>query len=272
MFAYTFSSTGTHTVAVSLTNVVPFDFDPSNNSAQTTIQIVQPTGNLSYQSSIDTSSYAQTLYDTLTGPFSGYSDNSTFSNSQFSALMYAYTPNHTFVFPLQSFAGSVTIDGTAAWQPTFTTQLMPPVSDANSTCQNAYSDGAFGTACAYNSGLSLAQWSGTTTTVTYYSTHTDSTCTGGVCTPTNNYIINNSTFTFGSGAPNLDIGTTQQLGLTLVDASAASYGAQTQVMTAASNGYSLGYDFCQNFQIGSYCYGNHFTVSTKSASDSGIGT
>jgi hypothetical protein len=272
MFAYTFSATGTHAVSVALVNVVPGDFDPSNNTAQTTIQIVQPSGNLSYQASIDTSSYQQTVYDTLTGQFSGYSDNSTFSNSQFSALVYAYTPNHTFVFPVQSFAGSVTVDGTVAWQPTFTAQLAPPVSDGNSTCQNQYSDGAFGTVCAYNSGFSVAQWSGTNTAVTYYSTHTDSTCTGGVCTPSNNYIINDTSYTFGTGAPNLEIGTTQQLGLTLVDGSATSYAAQTLVMTAASSGYSFGYDFCQNFQIGSYCYGNHTTVSTKSASDSGLGT
>jgi hypothetical protein len=66
----------------------------------------------------------------------------------------------------------------------------------------------------------------------------------------------------------LNIGTTQQLGLTLVDGSATSYGAQTLVMTAASSGYTFGYDVCENFQIGSYCFGNHGTVSNKSASDS----
>ena len=270
MFAYTFTTTGTHAVSIAVVNVVPGDFDLSNNTAQTTIQIVQPS-NLSYQGSIDSSLYQQTLYDTLTGPFSGYSDNSTFTNSSFSALMYAYTPNHTFVFPVQSFSGSVTIDGTVAWQPTFTAQLAPPVSDANSTCQNQYSDGAFGTVCAYNSGLSVAEWYGTNTSVTYYSTHTDYTCTGGTCT-SNSYIINNTAYTFGTGAPTLNLGTTQQLGLTLVDGSATPYSAQTLVMTAASSGYTFGFDRCVNFQSGSYCYGNHATVSNKSASDSGVGT
>jgi hypothetical protein len=269
MFAYTFSTTGAHTVSVAVVNVVPADFDPSNNTAQTTIQIVQPS-NLAYQASIATSGYQQTTYDTLTGQFSGYSDNSTFSDSSFSAFMYAYTPNHTFVFPVQSFAGSVTIDGTVAWQPTFTNQLAPPVSDGNSTCQNQYSDGAFGTVCVYNSGLSAASWYGTTTSVTYYSSHTDYTCTGGTCT-SNQYILNNTSYTYGTGAPNLNIGTTQQLGLTLVDGSATPYAAQTLVMSAPSSGYTFGYDTCENFQIGSYCFGSHGTVSNKSAFDSGPG-
>jgi hypothetical protein len=269
MFSYTFTTTGAHTVSIAVVNVVPGDFDPSNNTAQTTIQIVQPS-DFAYQASIDSSSYQQTLYDTLTGQFSGYSDNSTFSNASFSALMYGYTPIHTFVFPVQSFDGSLTVDGSVVWQPSFTAGLAPPVSDGNSTCQFGYSDGAFGTICAYNSGLSTATWYGTSTTVTYYSTHTDSTCSGGTCT-NNSYIINNNSFTTGTGAPTFNIGTTQQLGVTLVDGSAAPYSAQTVVMTAASSGYSFGYDLCQNFQIGSYCYGNHVTVSNKTASDSGNG-
>lgn len=267
LFAYTFSTTGAHAVSIAVVNVVPGDFDPSNNTAQTTIQIVQPSGNLAYQASINSFLNQQTTYDTLTGQFSGYSDNSTYTESSFSALMYAYTPNVRFVFPIQSFAGSVTIDGTVAWQPTFTAQLAPPVNDGNSTCQNQYTDSAFGTVCAYNSGLSIAEWYGTTGAVTYYSTHTDSTCTP-TCT-SNNYIVNNTSFTYGTGAPNLNIGTTQQLGVTLVDGSATSYSAQTLVMSAASSGYTFGSDTCENFQIGSYCFGNHGTVSTKSASDSG---
>jgi hypothetical protein len=269
MFAYTFSSIGAHAVSVAVVNVVPGDFDLSNNTAQTTIQIVQAS-NLAYQASISTSLSQQTTFDTLTGPFSGYSDNSTFSNSSFSAFMYAYTPNHTFVFPVQSFGGSVTIDGTVAWQPTFTNQLAPPVSDGNSTCQDQYSDGAFGTVCAYVSGLSVAEWYGTTTSVTYYSTHTDYTCTGAVCT-SNQYILNNSNLTFGTGAPNLNIGTTQQLGVTLVDGSATPYTAQTLVMSAPSSGFTFGFNACENFQIGSYCFGDNGTVSNRSAFDSGAG-
>jgi hypothetical protein len=270
MFAYTFSTAGTHTVSVAVVNVVPADFDPSNNTAQTTIQIVQPSGNLAYQGSISSFLNQQTTYDTLTGSFSGYSDNSTYTESSFSAQMYAYTTSHTFVFPVQSFAGSVTIDGAVAWQPTFTAQLAPPVTDVNGTCQNQYNESAFGTVCAYNFGLSSAAWYGTTGAVTYYSTHTDSTCTGGTCT-SNSYIINNTGFTYGTGAPSLNIGTTQQLGLTLVDGSATSYGAQTLVMTAASSGYTYGFNTCENFLSGSYCFGNSGTVSNKSAFDSGPG-
>ena len=270
MFAYTFSATGTHTVSVAVVNVVPGDFDLSNNTAQTTIVIVPQSSNLGYQGRISSYINQQSTYDTLTGQFSGYSDNSTYTESSFSALMYGYTQNHTFVFPIQSFAGSVTIDGTVAWQPSFTAQLAPPVNDGNSTCQNQYTDSAFGTVCAYNYGLSVAEWYGTTGAVTYYSTHTDSTCTGGVCT-SNQYILNNTSFTYGTGAPNLNIGTTQQLGLTLVDGSGASYGAQTLVMTATSSGYTFGYDQCENFQVGSYCFGNHGTVSNKSASDAAAG-
>jgi hypothetical protein len=266
LFAYTFSATGPHAVSVAVVNVVPGDFNPSNNTAQTTIQIVQPTSNLAYQGSINSFLNQQTTNDTLTGQFSGYSDNSTYTESAFSAIMYAYTPNTTFVFPVQSFAGSVTIDGTVAWQPTFTAQLAPPVSDGNSTCQNQYTDSAFGTVCAYNSGLSSAEWYGTTGAVTYYSTHTDYTCTGGTCT-NNSYIINNTSFTYGTGAPNLNIGTTQQLGLTLVDGSGTTYGAQTLVMSAVSAGYTFGFDTCENFTSGTYCFGNHGTVSNKSASD-----
>jgi hypothetical protein len=270
MFAYTFSATGAHTVSVAVVNVVPGDFDLSNNTAQITIQVVEQSSNLAYQGSISSYLNQQTTYDKLTGQFSGYSDDSTYTESSFSALMYAYTQNTRFVFPVQSFAGSVTIDGTVAWQPTFTAQLAPPVSDGNSTCQNQYTDSAFGTVCAYNSGLSVAEWYGTTGAVTYYSSHTDYTCTGGTCT-NNSYIINNTSFTYGTGAPNLNIGTTQQLGLTLIDGSAASYSAQTLVMTAAGSGYTFGYDTCENFTIGSYCFGNHGTVSNKSAFDTGAG-
>ncbi|HYW54782.1 MAG TPA: hypothetical protein VE826_12495 [Dongiaceae bacterium] len=265
MFAYTFSATGTHAVSVAVVNVVPGDFDPSNNTAQTSIEVVQPVSNLSYQGQINSFLNQLTTTDSLTGQFSGYSDNATYTESSFSAFMYAYTPNVRFTFPIQSFGGTVTIDGTVAWSPTFTAQLAPPVNDGNSICQNQYTDSAFGTVCAYNSGLSAAEWYGTTGAVTYYSTHTDYTCTP-TCT-SNSYIVNNTSFTYGTGAPNLNIGTTQQLGLTLVDGSATSYGAQTLVMTASSSGYTYGFDTCESFLSGNYCFGNHGTVSNKSASD-----
>ena len=265
MFEYTFSATGTHAVSIAVVNVVPGDFDTSNNTAQTTIAIVQPVSNLSYQGRINSYLNQQTTDDALTGQFSGYSDNSTYTESSFSAFMYAYTPNVRFTFPIQSFAGSVSIDGTVAWSPTFTAQLAPPVNDGNSTCQNQYTDSAFGTVCAYNSGLSAAEWYGTTGAVTYYSTHTDYTCTP-TCT-SNSYIVNNSGYTYGTGAPSLNLGTTQQLGVTLVDGSGTSYGAQTLVMTATSSGYTYGSDTCESFLSGNYCFGSHGTVSNMSASD-----
>ena len=41
-FVYTFSSTGSHTIQVTATNVVPGDWDTSNNSASGTISITNP--------------------------------------------------------------------------------------------------------------------------------------------------------------------------------------------------------------------------------------
>ncbi len=264
LFQYTFTTSGVHTVQVSAANVVPGDWDLANNTAQMTTTVAS---NLGYQGSIGTASNDYNSYGTFNGTFSGFSDKSQYSDSSFSASMYGYTTTQTFAFPIQQFSGSVTIDGVLAWSPTFTGNMGPVVSQPGSTCQSEVIDSAYGSVCALDSGLSFAQWTGTSGRVTYMSSHSDYTCTGGVCTQ-NNYYSNSGGYTYGTGAPALNIGTTQQLGITLVDASGAAYSGGTKVMTATPSGYTLGSDNCTTYSTGSYCYGSHTTVSSKSAFDS----
>jgi hypothetical protein len=159
-----------------------------------------------------------------------------------------------------------------AWQPTFTAQLAPPVSDGSSTCQNQYIDSAFGTVCSYNNGLNVAEWQGSNGQVTYYSAHTDYTCSGGTCTQ-NNYIANTSGYTYGTGAPSFSLGTTQQLGINVVDGSGTTFTAQTATMSAAPSGYSIGFDSCTTYVSGTFCLGRHDSYTSKQAYDAaGNGT
>jgi hypothetical protein len=48
MFTITFATTGTHKVEVRVENVQPGDFDNSNNSASTTVRVVEPNGYAAY--------------------------------------------------------------------------------------------------------------------------------------------------------------------------------------------------------------------------------
>lgn len=266
VFQYTFPTAGVHNVQVAVTSVVPADWDLSNNTAQTTITIMQP-GGLGYQASLSSAAYHSTVYDTFTGTYSGFSDNSSYDETSFSAFMYEYSLTQTFAFPIQQFSGTVTINGAVAWQPTFTGFLGPVVSVAGSTCQSQYIDSAYGIVCALDSGLSYAEFQGLAGQVSYLSTHSDTTCTGGTCT-TNSYVVNSGGYTYGTGAPSLQLGNTNQVGLLLVDANGVTYGVQSASLAPTGVSYGFVSDQCSTFTSGTYCFGNHSSTSNQTVNDS----
>jgi hypothetical protein len=271
LFQFTFATAGTHTVQVAATNVVPGDWDLSNNSAQTTIEIIQTNAILlGYEAGISSGLRNITYSDRFTGALSAYSNESTYSESTFSAYMFGYTYRQPIAFPVQQFSGSVTIDGVVKWQPSFNAVLAPPVTGGGQTCQSQYNDSAYGIACSFDSGYSFAEWLGSTGRVTYLSSHTDYTCSGGTCTQ-NNYISNTSGYTYGTGAPALDLGTTEQMSITVLDASNTTYTATTQPMTTTSNSNPYGSDTCYTYTSGTYCTGYHETNSSKRATGAGAG-
>lgn len=90
-----------HTVTVTVANVVPGDWDLSNNSAQTTIQIADPIVKLTTHGSAYEETQTDNGTQTYSDPWESY--NTTYSNSwkysDFNINGYAF--DQTFAFPAQ---------------------------------------------------------------------------------------------------------------------------------------------------------------------------
>jgi hypothetical protein len=271
-FQTTFATTGTKKVMVSVTNVVPGDWDLSNNTAQTTIEIVEPVVQIGYAVRADSYNGTYSYYDRFSGPWSGYSDNyqSTFTGSD--AYIIGRTTKHRFQFPIQQLSGTITADGATLLQPTFAS-FSPPHDDGWYTCSATYSAEAYGSVCSLDDrgyGMSsqayFVSWH---EVVTYYSQHAGYQCISFGCTKGYWYVYNNSasgSSSYGTGAGTFDIGSTDQFTLNLTDASGTTYRAATPPLSVQSSSYGPStWGYCENYWWASetYCYGNTWSETRK---------
>lgn len=97
-FVYRFTTAGTHTAAVKVTNVVPADDDATNNSSSSSITITQ-SSHFKYTASVQSYQYQSSSTDTSSY---GYDDGSSTSGSDFS-----YTTQTNGQTQQISFAGQI---------------------------------------------------------------------------------------------------------------------------------------------------------------------
>ena len=267
-FTTKFASVGTHTLMVSATNVVPGDWDLANNSASTTIEIVEPivkmawysnayASNSRYSSSY-TSHYNDCYYYWGYCATSDYQSNygNDYQNASFSFSSYAYdvpatSPLH-IAFTAASGANSLA---------SLNTDLGYPSSVG---CYNGYDAGAQGwfDACNYGSytQFNYNRYAGS---VTYYSwgySHSRQTyyyCDWYGCYPYT-YTYDNS-WSYGAHYQNgvlfsLDGGSGVTAALTMTDANGTQYVAGgTYPLQSNSGGYT--------YQPYCYTYGYYYNYT-----------
>lgn len=102
-FSYEFGAVGKHTVTVTAANVVPGDFDPSNNSASATIEITSPDDPLNWSATVnDTRSSSGSYYkhwSDPTQPDPDYLTESSTQSRQETTCLWGTSPSY-LQFPL----------------------------------------------------------------------------------------------------------------------------------------------------------------------------
>lgn len=263
-FTTTFATTGTKNVVVSATNVVPGDWDLSNNSASTTIQIVDPVVSLGYYAGAETYHYAYNYASSYSSSY--YYNSGTSSGSGTSdyadAYIEGYTTRHKFQFPVQ-LSANVTADGTSILQNTATT-LTPQFDNGYYTCSSSYAAGNSAGACSADDGsFSYAYYEAYKEDVTYYDQGVN--CSYYGCS-SYSYIYNISV----SGAlTTYDIGSSDQFTLDVVDAGGTTYRAASAAVATTPFSYQYNPNYCYSYYYGSYCESGTFSYVGKSVSTSG---
>lgn len=259
-FHATFATTGTHNVGVSIANVVPADWDLSNNTAKTTIQIVDPVVPLGYVASASSSSFSSQYYEQYSGYWSGYSYYDSASGTTSSAFIQGRTTQHTFQFPIQQVSANITVDGAAIVQQT-ARSFSQPYDNHYYNCSYYYDVGVSGTVCNLDGGgYSEASFNRYGDMVTYYSYYSNYSCGWFGCTY--GYTSGGGTRTDGNGP--FDIGNTDQFTLSLTDAGGTIYNAATPPLQTQpfSNG-PYTYNTCNGYYGGGYCSSSSYSESGK---------
>ena len=217
-FAHTFSTAGTYAVQVAATNVSPSDWDSSNNSASTSITIVDPgqpiaSGTISVQKMDRQWTRAYTQSGGSLGP-----DTRSETGQESSLDVFVNALDLTSNALPQHVDAVITVDGTIQHSATFDTpSLISNNSGAtySQVCWEYDSDGEFLSACSYSDA------SGTMNTNYYYELRAGTVTYSGnehycdalnVC---NSYEYNVANTT-GTGAT-FDVGSALEIHLSYVD-------------------------------------------------------
>jgi hypothetical protein len=265
-FQTSFATTGTKHVSVNVANVVPGDWDLLNNTAQTTIEIVDPIVKLTTYAGAYEDKEENAGTETYSDPWSQYNRTYDYTWEYSNAYISGYSWDHAFTFPAQQFEATIAVDGTTKLDRTFTA-LSPPYSYwYGYTCQNSFAPGLSASICSGGTYMNASvQMYGTR--ATYYSNTVGQTCSWAGCTPYS--YIDNSTWQDGDPL-GFDLGSSDQFGLNLTDASGTQYKGQTaNTPLQASGGYSSPYNDCWSYWYYGYnneqwCENGTYTQSYKS--------
>jgi len=263
-FRTTFATTGIKHLTVSVNNVVPGDWDLSNNTAETSIEIVEPLVQLGYSAYAYSHNYhydyIQNWSDAYNGAYNSYTDSYHAADS--SAYIEAYTHAQTFAFPIAQLNFTVSADGSPIVQ-----ESQANFSANSGNCATTYATGTSSQVCA-SPGYSFAAIQKYGGAVTYYTAESGAYCGG--CQPYS-YIYNN--YSYSNGVTPFDLGSQDQFTLKLVDASGITYTAKSPVLQVQQYGYGpYTYDDCYNYwyySYGNYCYHDSYGYSEKHVSASG---
>lgn len=272
-FTATFAALGNHQVNVNVGNVVPGDWDLSNNTASTTIQIVDPIVHLSTSVYADNQTYHE--IDVQKYQYNDYywygSENQTYTthyDGRSSWLqIQGYTGQQAPQFPIASFAAGVTVNGNPTFaQDSSTLQFAAPYSYFGETCQTAYAPGADAQICAYGNTTSVA-YQYNASDATYYSTVSDTYCDYYWGCSTNSWVYGSSHG--GNGLPALDIGQpgdAAAFAISVTDAASTQFKGGVSGTTRGRGAYSDSANYC--YTDGWYYDDNYCENYTRTGTDS----
>lgn len=276
-FTTTFAALGNHQVSVTVGNVVPGDWDLSNNAASMTIQIVDPIVHLSTSVSAYSNSYHNV--DTETWQYNdyywyGYSENHTYTwhsdGSSSSVHINGYSGQQAPQFPIASFSAGVTVNGNSTFaQDNSSLTFAAPYTYYGETCQTAYAPGTDAQICGYGN-QTVVNYNHYTEDATYYSTESDTYCDYYWGCSSNSWVSGTSQYGNGLQAVNIgQPGDNATFALALTDAASTQFKGSASGTVGGSGPYNYSYtSYCGN--DGWYYYDNYCESYTDSGSNSSI--
>jgi hypothetical protein len=268
-FQTSFATTGTKHVSVAVSNVVPADWDTSNNTAQTTIEIVDPIVKLTTNAYANAYTFNNGYTYTYSDPWEQYNYSDGENGSVLNASIDAYTYTHAFQFPVGQFNATLNADGNPLVAQIGTG--FSPVYTNGYGCSYTYGNGFNGGVCSQASGYTYAFARFYETAVTYYDNSVD--CGYWGCSGYS-YIENEGNQPPGT---TFDLGNSDQFVLKFTDAAGTQYDGTTAAAATQPYHYQDGYNDCWSYwdyyyQDGQWCEGWNDTQTGKTVSAYGAGS
>jgi hypothetical protein len=173
-FQTTFSTVGVHQVQVYATGVSPEDWDDSNNSASTSINVVSPETPMNYSAKFTGSDVSYKTHNKNSTADGSYLDetNETGTRASRSVSLSSWTSANTFTFPVRV-RSALSSAGTAAFDVTNDIAYSTNASWSGGDCGNMFKSGLSITVCNYHYGTVLksqVDMSSSDGRVTYFGT------------------------------------------------------------------------------------------------------
>ena len=173
-FQTTFSALGQHTISVYTTGISPSDWDGSNNSASTSIEILSPETLMNYSSSFSGYDYNYTTHTRASNTDGSFIDEKTENGTRQSRALTvtSTTTAKTFAFPMR-LRSMVSSNGSTVFDMTNDFPYQASSSYPGADCSNLFLSGLFIGVCNYTSAsgtrsqIDLSSFDGR---VTYYGT------------------------------------------------------------------------------------------------------
>lgn len=268
-FQTSFATPGTKHVSVAVSNVVPGDWDTSNNTAQTTIEIVDPIVKLTTHAYANAYTFDNNYTYTYSDPWEQYNYTDGEKGNVLNASIDAYTYTHAFQFPVGQFNATLNADGNPLVAQTGTG--FSPVYSGGYSCSYTYGNGFNGGVCSQSSGYTYGFARFYETAVTYYDSSVD--CSYWGCSGYS-YIWNEGNQPPGT---TFDLGNSDQFVLKFTDAAGTQYDGTTAAAATQPYNYQDGYNYCWSYwdyyyQDGQWCEGWHDSQTGKTVSAYGAGS
>lgn len=152
------SSVGSHKVTVYVTGVSPQDWDGSDNSASTSVQVVSPETALSYSATFQAQDYQYYSHAKNSSTDGSYVDEQTNSgsNQNRSLSMAAWTTTNTFAFPVRVRTALIA-DGASVFDYSNDIALQPSESSPTEDCGVLINGGYYLSVCNLRWGTPRSQ-------------------------------------------------------------------------------------------------------------------
>ena len=263
MFSYAFVTTGSHTVSVTATNVIPGDWDTANNSASASIDITSPGGSItSGYLQVQDYHFSYDYFNRYSNSSGESSDNTTTYSYDFSNAWGNASEARTNAQPTQRMDMTLGTNGTSV----VTTSAIPYYSysydDGYSikygcTYLQSPDGAASGQACSYDyygaGESSYYYFSANVGTITYYGSNTY--CDVFGC---NTYTWNTPQVYAQPASMGWSQGSTANINVAFLDADGVNHTVDEAL--SVTDRYQLGpwndYSYCYSDGYYSSCYGS----------------